>query len=157
MTSPLELLEGAAVEAHALRESVVFDSSAGDSITTLHERLVMLRKVQDRLEEITAGTGRLRAKCRAAMVQAQDAYDDKVSASIQGSKREEFSSAVERNSSYDLAAMDEKIVLRRAKRLLAQADEVFDYVNMRHRGVDSTRRDIDLRFRMMSFEMRLES
>lgn len=152
-----ETLARLATEADTLRRAVVFDGDVGDSVTTLHERAIAMRRSQDRLEEITATLGRMRSQARRIVADAQDAYDDKVAEAIAGSQREEYSTAVERNASYDLVALAEKIKLRRAKRVLSQVDEVYEFVNMKNRGLIGARFDMDGRFRMMSFEMRLEA
>lgn len=150
------LLEAAVREADELR-AAGGDSSVQESITDLHSRLVTLRRAQDRLEELAAQSGRIRSRARNTLQQAQDAYDDKVAGAIAGAKIEEYSTAKERNANYDLAALQERLVLRRAKRLLAIVEDAHEFIVLRHRGVDGARRDIDLRFRMMSFEMRMEA
>jgi hypothetical protein len=148
-------LAGLLVEADKLR-SQYGPGSTQESITDLHMRLVNIRGNLDRLEEIVATVGRVRARARMALTETQDQFDDRQAEIINASHIEAFSTATERNAGYQTQMLDHRLTLRRAKRTLAEVEEVYEYVREMHRSLDANRRDIGTRFSMMSFELRME-
>lgn len=127
-----------------------------EQLDALYTRLVLTRRCQDRLEAIAADLGMVRSRCKIAVSEAQDAYDDRWREVMINSKVGEYSSAQERNATYTAGAVNELVHLRRAKRMLADVDEIYDYSMFKFRGLDSSRRDTESRIRMLNVESMLE-
>ena len=144
-----------ATEATELRGSVSEPNTA-ETVEDLHERLIATRKAQDRLEAIVADLGRLRSRSRIRVAELQDAYDDAWRNSFSISRVGEYDSAKAQDARHTLAAMNEMIELRKAKRLNADIEEVYDFVVLKHRGLNSSRQDLDLRIKMLSVAGYLE-
>lgn len=142
-------------EAAELRASVeVSDVTA--SLDTLHAQLVASRRAQDRLEAILADAGLVRARLRKLVSELEGVYEDKWRDAMNATRIGEYASAKEKDATYATQALQELVNVRRAKRMLADAEEVYDYVQVKHRGMDSARRDIDSRIRMISLAAQLE-
>lgn len=138
-----------AIEANELRQSPGV-SEVSEDIVSLHERLVLARQAQDRLEAIFAEVGRLRSRARIVVSERQDMYDDRWRTVMESTRIGEYDSAKEKNARYDAGAIQQLIDLRRAKRVAADVDEVWEYINLKYRGLDTARREIDSRMKTLA-------
>lgn len=148
-------LAALAVEANELR--TIGLSNESETLSDLYERLLRARQSQDRLEAIVAELGRLRSRARIQVAQANDTYEDAWRAVMDKTKIGEYSSAKEREAMYTSGAVQELINLRKAKRLAADVDEVYEYCLLKYRGLDAARREIDSRVRLINVQGMLES
>lgn len=144
------------VEARELREAVS-QSKETDSVSTMHANLLAGRRSLDRLEAIVAEVGRLRARAKISVSDAKDAYEEAMIAVMQKTRIGEYTSADERRMTYKAACFDEYRTLRKAEKYEAAIAEVYDYCLMRYRGLDSSRKDLDTRIRLISLQSALES
>jgi hypothetical protein len=144
-----------AVEAKELRESPGV-SDVSEDVADLHDRLVSARQAQDRLEAILSEVGRLRSRARIAVSERQDEYDDQWRTVMEKTRIGEYDSAKEKNARYDAGSIQQLVNLRRAKRAAADVDEVYEYINLKYRGLDAARREIDSRVRMLTVANQLE-
>lgn len=149
------LLESMCTEAEELRHSVS-EPSTEETLTDLHDRLVRTRQAQDRIEGILAKLIRLRGKSRRTVRTAKGDLDEKLNTVIRGSRVVEYSTAREREAVYDLGCFQQKRGLLITERMLAEVEMAHEFVSLLHRGIDGSRRDIDLRIRVVSLESRLE-
>lgn len=148
-------LAALAIEANTLRE-LPGVSSESEGISDLHGRLVRTRQAQDRLEAIVADIGRVRSRVRLMVSDAKDAYDDAKITAMQRNRIGEYTSAEERSLTLKAASFDEYRILKQAERKEAEVTEVFDYCQLKYKGLDSARRDIDTRIRLISLQSSLE-
>lgn len=133
-------------EVAALRGSVSVPE-VDATVSQLHDALVEAGQALDRIEMILAEVGRARSRARVAAAEAQDAYDDQWRTVMQRTRVGEYSSAQERNATYAAGSFDQLLVLRRVKRMLADVEEAFDYINLKHRGMVASTRELDSRMR----------
>jgi hypothetical protein len=162
MTDPIEQLWAGvnpriiamASEARELRAAQ--QPGEADGPTEVRKRLVDIRRRLDRLEQITADLGRIRARADAMTRNAQDAYDDAYAESARNARPAEFSSARERDAVHVAHALNELIALRWAQRRLAEVAEAYEYAKTLHRGLDGARRDEATLLSAMTVENRLE-
>lgn len=131
------------------------DLGNAETPQALHERVTLSRRMQDRLEAIVADLGMVRSRCKLAVTEAQDAYDDKWRMAMLKSRTGEYASAQEKNATYAASAIDELVALRKAKRMLAEVEEVYDYALFKFKGLDGSRRDTESVLRMVSVETTL--
>lgn len=142
-------------EARQLRE-IADDIDLSDSVQDLHEQLVNFRRAQNRTEAILADAGLVRSRVRKLTDDLLAAYEDKFAENVLNDRTGEYQSAKAQDARYKAGALTELRNLRRAKQMLADVEEVFEFVNIKHRGLDSARRDIDSRIRIISLESQLE-
>jgi hypothetical protein len=142
-------------EAVELRESIPAPS-VSDNIHSLHEQIVAARRAQDRLESIVGDLGLLRSRLRKLVAELQAEFDDKFAQNVINDRVGEYSSAKAQDARYSAGALVELRNLRKAKKMLLDVEDVYDYVNLRFRGTDSARRDIDSRIRIINLESQLE-
>lgn len=133
-------------EVAALRASVTVPEAEA-TVSELHDTLVAADQALDRVETILAEVGRARSRTRVAVAEAQDAYDDQWRTVMQQTRVGEYSSAQERNATYQAGSVEQLIILRRVKRMLADVEESFDYINLKHRGLVAAARELDSRMR----------
>lgn len=127
-----------------------------DGPVEIHERLLKARHAQDRAEAVVASLQRMYSQ-QQRIVAARKAELDDAEATMVGTLRiDDFSTAKERNSHLTLATVEQLLHLRRAERAAAEVKEALDYCQMLHRGIDSTRRDFELRTRLMSLQGQLD-
>lgn len=130
-------------------------SASDETISHLHERLVETRNALDEIESYLSDVGQVRARCRQAVYEAEQAYDDAWRATMERTKIGEYTSAKERDATYTTGAVDELVRYRKAKKILADVEEAYEAIQLRYRGLDNARRDIDSRTRMMGIEATL--
>lgn len=123
----------------------------------IHGRIVNTRIALDELETILADVGLVRSRVEQAVAEAQEAYDDQWRATMERTQIGEYSSAQERNATYTTGAVDELIKLRRAKKLLAEVKEVYDFCQIKYRGLDAARIDTINRAKLFNITGYLES
>ncbi len=150
------MLKGFLSEAKELRDSVP-EPQVSDDPHTLHERLVASRAAQNRLEGILSDVGQVRSRLRKLVTQLNDEYEDKWRDTMSRTRTGEYMSGKAQDATYQLGAIEELRNLRRGKQMLADAEEVYDVVYLKHRGMDSARRDYETLLRTISIESRLES
>lgn len=127
-----------------------------ETIQTLHARLIESRRSQDRLEAIVADLGLVKSRCKTALAEAQAAYDDAWREKMLSTRIGEYTSAQERNATYAAAALKELMVLRKTQKMLTEVEEMYDYALFKYRGLDSSRRDVETRMRLLNIEGMLE-
>lgn len=142
-------------EAAELRASAG-ESSTEETLTDLHERLIRCRQAQDRIEEILGKLVRLRGIARKQARARKDELEDQLSQIIRASRPVEFSSVREREARYDVDAFEQKRAWRNAERTLANVEMAHEFVTLVYRGIDSARRDVEVRVRLVSLDSRLE-
>lgn len=147
-------LKKALQEANELRKSVHHDGMPTEGPADLHDQLLRHRKAMDRLEEHLAVVGRVRAGVDRMVSAAQDVLDDAEAQATQ--LKEEYSTALEKNSHIRLQTLDQRIVLRKAVRRRSEVVEVHEFIKVMHRGVDASRRDLDSRIRLITLQGSLE-
>jgi hypothetical protein len=133
-------------EVAALRASVTTPDS-DSAISDLYEAMVAAGQAQERVEAILAEVGRARSRARIVVSERQDEYDDQWRNTMINTRIGEYDSAKEKNARYDAGSIQQLVNLRRAKRMLADVEEAFDYVNIKFRGLSTAARDIDSRMR----------
>jgi len=143
------------VEADELR-AAPGEVDIDEHVSGLHERLIRSRRAQDRMETLLAELGLIKSRVKMAVVEAQNSYDDQWRNVMERTRIGEYTSAKERDSTYAAGSIEQLIKLRKAQRMLAEVEEVFDYVQLRFRGLDTARREIELRIRIISLESSLE-
>lgn len=108
--------------------------------TTISESYVSgveSRVALDRLETIVADLGLIRSRCRIVVSENEDAYEDAWRSTMHKTRIGEYTSAKERDATYTTGAVEQLIALRRAKRMLADVDEVYEYCLIKYRGAKS--------------------
>lgn len=141
-------------ECHEIRTKVS-PGSITEGPTELHERLLTARHAQDRAEMIVAELGRLHSRASIAVADLRGRLED-AEASAELPPAEDYSTARERNARLSLAVVDERIAVRRATRQKEEVWEALEYCRLLHRGIDGSRRDLDLRIRLLSMQTMLE-
>lgn len=147
-----ELLE----EAQELRDRV----SAGgmsDSLATLHDRLVTAGMARDRVEQILVTFLRAHGRAKESVADARAAYDQawQQLATERKVGFSEYATAREREAAIDAKALKERMALLLAEKNERQIWTALEYVRQLSRGIDSVRRDIELRVRIITTESRL--
>jgi hypothetical protein len=102
----------------------------------------------------------LKGRVDQAVADRKDAHDDRWNAeATSGKVGFAYGDAAprERYAKYASKTVNEKIALRKAEMLSRQVDTAMELVRMYRFGLDSIRRDLDTRIRLMSIEGRLES
>lgn len=151
----------AVLEKGILKVTDLRDAVTGGEITDgpveIHERLLKARHAQDQTEEIVAALGRLYSQAQRTVATYKAEYvDAEAQAHQKLPPAEEYSTKKERDARLSLATLDEQIVLRRAEQVVAEIKEAVDYCTLLHRGIDSTRRDYELRTRLISLQGQLD-
>jgi plasmid stabilization system protein ParE len=130
-------------------------SDINETLPDLHARLVRSRQAQDRIEEILGLIIRLRGVTRKRARACKDELEDKLGRVIRGTKTAEYSTAREREAAYEVGAFEEKRAWRAAEKMLANVEMAYEFVQLKHRGIDTARRDIETRVRIVSLDGRL--
>lgn len=144
-------------EAYELRHGVTA-GDINDSLPLMHAHLVRAGQARDRLDTILATFIRVAGQTRGQMIEAKDAYEDawqKV-ATAKSVGFQDYSTAKAKDADVDAKVMGEKFALRRAEKQDREMQSAMDYVKHLHRGVDSVRRDLELRVRIITTESRLQ-
>lgn len=121
--------------------------------------LSAVRARLDRIEAILAVLIRAKARAgRAAKVARYTADDAWNEASVAGrtGRRQEYVGAKEHYADIGLATLSEQRQARAAERLSDYAAECLDVVRLIHRGLDSSRQDLNVIMRTLAFESYLE-
>ena len=136
-------------EAKALRASVE-PPSESDSLDTIHARMVGSRRALDRMEAILAELGLIRSRLRQLVAELQESYDEAWRKAFDSTRVGEYMSAKEKDAQYALKSLDQLASLRKGEKWLNQAEEVYDYVNLKYRGLLSAHRDYETRIRIIT-------
>lgn len=118
--------------------------------------LMDVRVRLDRLEQITADLGRLKARADTAVAEAQDAYDDAYATSVKTATTAEYSSAKEKDALHMAASLNQLAVLRKAKRRFEAVAEAYEYVRLLHTGLNNTRWDVSTLMDGITLDMKLD-
>jgi hypothetical protein len=129
------------VELDGLRDCGEF--SDGEIAQHTYDRLVMMTRALSRMEKIVADIGLVRSRVKIAVDEAQNAYDDRWREVMQSTRIGEYTSAQERNATYTASSVQQLLALRRAQRMYADIQELYDYAMFRYRGLDNERRFTD--------------
>lgn len=152
----VEVMEKAMRECTDLRNSLG-DDSIDEGPAQLHEKLLKARKALDRTEYHVAHLGKLHARVSIVVDQRRGFVEDGEAEAMEKlGKADDFSTAREKNARLTLATLDLHRSLRRAERLKAECLLALDYCRTLHRGLDSTRRDLDTRIRLLTMQTSLE-
>lgn len=138
-------------EAKALRASVS-DPGESDSLQTHHDRLIAQRRAQTRLGAILADVRLIRSRVKKLVFDLQAIYDDKFAENVVNDRTGEYMSGKAQDAKYSAGALQEMINLRRAKRMLADVEEVFEYVKDKYYDLGNARSDTDSIIRILTLE-----
>jgi hypothetical protein len=138
-----------AEEATKLRDSIR-PFNIDESVQDLHETLVQCRAVRDRLEQMVSLLGLKKSQAHSTAVEAQQTFQDAWDEAANSSKVGEYSSAKEREATYNAQCLVQLIAARKAKRAEDDLAGVYDFCQSKLRGVDAIRRDLDARIKMLS-------
>lgn len=144
-------------EAHELRYEIG-PGHQGETLLEIHAKLIVARGNLDRLEEILVNIIRLNGKLKQAVADAKGKLDDAWDKAANG-KNIGFSfdgpAPRERYAEYNLRTVHETVEARQAEKVQRQVDTALDVVRTWHRGLDSARRDLETRIRLISLESSL--
>jgi hypothetical protein len=153
-------LQDAATRASELRAQVRESAPATATVSPeeLHEHLLACRAATDGLEDLMANLTRLRARADQALADRQAEVED-AEVEVARQKTElgpEYSSGRERAVNLNMMTIDQRIAVRRAERLQRDVASVLEYVRIKWRGADGTRRDTETRLRAVTLTTSLE-
>lgn len=154
--SMMALVEPVVTEARMLRDLPPWD--AEDAPMDLHHHLLEVRARYDRVESILATLIERRTRVRALVHEARENHDDvwDTSATTKRTDRD-FMAGRERVAFVNVDVIPQRRLLRRLERTEIVLDGAVESVRLIHRGLDTVRRDLDIRIRLLSLESRLES
>jgi len=144
-------------EAHELR----FEIAPGDqtqTLTEIHSLLLAARGNLDRIEEILVSLVRMNGKAKQAVADHQNALGDAWDQQA-GGRNVSFSfsdpAPRERYAQYNQRTIHETVEARQAERVHRQMETSLEAVRIMYRGLDSARRDLETRIRLISLESAL--
>ena len=128
----------------------------GESLTDIHTRLLVTRSVMSNVSDTASKLVRLRASVRQEQIDREGALEDKEAAVLSEPEKpsfvEDYSSAKERNAKLGAKTLEERILVREAKKVYIDVDSAYEYVRNRLWELDRSVRDIDTRLRVISYE-----
>jgi hypothetical protein len=131
-----------------------------DPPTALHAQLLLTRQALDRVEWLQARILTIKGRVDQAHADRKAALDDKWNREATSRKIGfQWGDAAprERYAQYSLKTVNETVELRKIEALSRRVDTALELVRMYRFGLDSNRRDLDTRIRLLSIEGRLES
>jgi hypothetical protein len=130
----------------------------GDGPHALHTQLVGARKSLDRAEWILATVGRLHGIARETLVHSKRTLKvtEDVALQSRGKGFPDFVSTRERLAWLAGRTIDEETELMKTEVVYERLSTVMDELRLLHRGIDSYRRDIDTRLRILTWDRSLD-
>lgn len=144
-------------EAHELRWSVSI-GSMDDAPVQMHETLLKVRAVQDRLEAIVTTLMGKAALLKQDLTDTTNDLEDAWNEQARSSHGFQFNDTAprERYARYASETLNESIAKRRAEKAYGQVDVALQICKLYHRGIEGLRRDLDMRLRLYAWDTKLE-
>lgn len=152
----MEQIKPRVEEARVLRELSPWDLD--DPPMVLHAHLIEVRARYDRVEAILATLIEYRTRTRALLNEAREAHEALWDAKATGRKADalEYMAGRERVAHVNVDVIPQRRRLRALERVELVIDGAVESVKLIHRGLDTVRRDLDTRIRLLMLEDRLE-
>lgn len=142
------------LQATDLRDSVKRDWAVTDGPTDLHENLIDHRKALDSLEVLVAQLVRARSQSDIEVRRAEDALEDAEASA--GRLLEDFATAKEKNAHLATQTVEERVILRKARRRRDEVASAHDYTKALYWGLNGSRQDLSDRIRLITMQSSLE-
>jgi hypothetical protein len=128
--------------------------STSETLTDLHQRLLICRAAMTRVADLTGELTLLSGKVKRLLIEAKGELEDEEAALVGRKPRhtEDFSSAKERNARMAAGTLETLRKIRKAEGAQSEVDSALFYARDRHRELDRAVRDIDTRLRIISIE-----
>lgn len=152
--STVSALLDAISDAYALTATLEAPST-GETLTDLHERLLLSRAAMTRVADLTGELTLLSGKVKRLLIEAKGDLEDAEAALVTRTGRrqiEDFSSAKERNARMAAGTLETLRKIRKAEMAQSEVDSALFYARDRHRELDRAVRDIDTRLRIITIE-----
>lgn len=129
-----------------------------DDPGTLHEHLLLTRAQIERLEGLTATLGRIRSRVNGMVEDLKGEYEDAYmqAATSNSVGFGDYTSAKEKDAHYDLAAIKQKVALRKGQRTFRDVDASWNYCRTLLRGAEGVHRDLEVRIRLITLQGQLD-
>lgn len=121
----------------------------------LHQRLLTTRAAMTSLSGLIGELTLFQGRVEATLIEKRGILDEAeagVVASRKASPWEDYSSAKEKNAKLGAQTLEEARAVRKVEKLLAQVKSVVIYARDRHRELDRAVRDVEVRFRILTWE-----
>jgi len=143
-------------EVRMLRDVPQWD--ADDSPMALHATLLDVRARYDRVEAILAQMMERHGRTRALLHEAREAADDAWDAAATSKRTNalDYMAGRERVAHVNVENLAERRRVRALERIEMILDSAVQQARLAHRGLDTVRRDLDTRIRLLTLETRLE-
>ena len=126
----------------------------GESLSDLHQRLLVTRSAMTRVGELAGELTLLSGRVKRILIDRKGDLDDQ-EAEVVSARRaltEDYSSAKERNARIAAKTLNGRRRVRQAEKLLADVEAALFYTRDRHRELDRAVRDIDTRLRILAMD-----
>lgn len=126
----------------------------GESLTDLHQRLLLTRSAMTSLADLIGELTLFQGRVEATLIERRGVLEEAEATALAGRKRlvEDFSSAKEKNARLGAETLSEARGVRQVEKLLAQVKAASIYCRDRHRELDRAVRDVETRVRILSLE-----
>lgn len=144
-------------EVSEIRKSI-HAGSLDDDPSDLHEQLLFNRASIERLEVIVGNLLLLKARTENILASRQAAYDDAYmkAATKPSMALGDFSTAKEKDATFNLSATEEMFALRKASAFHRDVYSAWDFSRINLRGAEATQKDIEVRIRLITLNSALE-
>lgn len=153
------ILQATISEVTDLRHRVA-PGDVDDDPHALHLQLLEARRATDRTEELTAFIARVHSGAQRNLQLKKQEVEDAEAAAMtsQGPNPwgDDYATAKEKNARLLVQTTEQRMALRKAERRLLLLQEVLDFCRQCHRGLNDSRRDLDLRIRLLTLQTSLE-
>jgi hypothetical protein len=130
----------------------------GESLTDLHNRLLVVRSHQTTVAALVGDLVRLRAGVRKKRLDLQGALETAEAEAVTARRpklTEDYSSAMEKNSTLKAATLNERFDLRSVEKLIEDVEAALAYARSVHAELGSQVQDVNTRLRILNSEATL--